>query len=116
MILKFKSIIVVLSLILSITNVFSQNEQPRVSKNILAQDFFISGKTAELKFNYFEALQNYQTALKYDSAAGIYFAIANLQTTLEKYDDALNSVINALRIEQKNVDYLELKAFLHRLS
>lgn len=116
MIMNFIKILLFLSVFLCVSNVNGQNDIPKVSKNVAAQDFFISGKIAELKFNYIEALQNYQTALKFDSAAGIYFAIANLQTTIEKYDDALNSVVNALRKEPRNIDYLELKAFLHRVK
>jgi tetratricopeptide (TPR) repeat protein len=93
-------------------NSYSQTD--KVSSNEQAQGYFIAGKTAELKFNYYDALQNYQTALKYDKAAGIYFAIASLQLTLDKPDDALNSINSALRISPDDVTYLELKAGILR--
>lgn len=95
---------------------YSQTDDDKVSKNEQAQSYFIAGKTAELKFNYYDALQNYQTALKYDKAAGIYFAIANLQFTLEKPDDALNSINSALRISPTDLTYLELKANILRIQ
>lgn len=93
---------------------YSQTDKDKVSNNEQAQSYFIAGKTAELKFNYYDALQNYQTALKYDKAAGIYFAVANLQFTLDKFDDALNSINSALRISPNDITYLELKAGILR--
>ncbi|HEX2787008.1 MAG TPA: tetratricopeptide repeat protein [Ignavibacteria bacterium] len=93
-------------------NSYSQTD--KVSSNEQAQGYFIAGKTAELKFNYYDALQNYQTALKYDKAAGIYFAIANLQFTLDKPADALSSINSALRISPDDITYLELKAGILR--
>ncbi len=75
-----------------------------------AEELFIKGKLAELKFNYYEALENYQTALKYDKSPGIYSAIAELYFNTGKYNESLSNVQKALSYNPTNTHYLEQKA------
>jgi tetratricopeptide (TPR) repeat protein len=75
-----------------------------------AEQLFIKGKLAELKFNYFEALENYNAALKYDKSPGIYSALSNLYFDLGKYNESYSNIQKALSYDQNNINYLEQKA------
>lgn len=82
-------------------------------ENPKAVELFINGKTAELKGDIRLALENYRTALKYDNAAGIHFAISKINIELGKYQDALLDINNALKINPQNNEYLEQKASIY---
>jgi tetratricopeptide (TPR) repeat protein len=75
--------------------------------------FFVEGKSAELKDEFKNALEYYRTALKYEKAGGIYFAIANVYVKLGKYQDALIEINNALKFNPENLEYLTLKANIY---
>ena len=75
-----------------------------------AEQLFIQGKLAELKFNYYQALESYQTALKYDKSPGIYSAIAELYFNTGKYNESLSSIQKALSYNPTHTHYLEQKA------
>ena len=75
-----------------------------------AEQLFIKGKLAELKYNFHEALENYNTALKYDKSPGIYFALSDLYFDLGKYNESFANIQKALSYEPDNVQYLEQKA------
>ncbi len=92
------------------------NAQPlkdSVKNKRVAQEYFIEGKSYELQTHFLDALENYKTALKYDNAAGINFAIANLYLYLNKPDDALPYMKKALSIEPKNISYNEKLALVY---
>jgi len=94
---------------------FSQQDSTShfVSNNYEAQSFFIEGKTLELQFNFSGALENYKTALKYDKAPGIYYAIANVYYISERYQDAIIEINNALKYSPDEIKYLELKGNIY---
>jgi len=75
--------------------------------------YFIEGKSAELREEYKNALQYYNTALKYEKAGGIYFAEANVYVKLGRYQDALISVNNALKYNTGDLRYHTLKANIY---
>lgn len=72
-----------------------------------AEQLFIKGKLAELKYNFHEALESYNTALKYDRSPGIYFALSDLYFDLGKYNDSYSNIQKALSYDPNNVQYLE---------
>lgn len=74
--------------------------------NPTALNYFIEGKTQELRGNYVYALEDYKEALKYDTAAGIKFAISTVYYKLDKYKDALTEINKALLSASENKDYL----------
>lgn len=75
-----------------------------------AEQLFIKGKLAELKYNYPEALENYNTALKYDKSPGIYASLSELYFDLGKYNESFSNIQKALSYDPNNVTYLEQKA------
>ena len=104
--------LVVIAIAVSASNqVFAQGE--KVSGNKKAQELFIEGKIAELKFNFYEALEDYKTALKYDKSPGIYNAISELYFNLGKYTSAISNINKALKYDKKNIKYLEHKADIY---
>jgi tetratricopeptide (TPR) repeat protein len=92
--------------------VFSQ-DRTEYSADPDALKFFISGKSAELREDFKTALEDYRTALKYDKAPGIYFAIANINLKNGKLQDALLEINNALKFSPDNIDYKTLKANIY---
>jgi tetratricopeptide (TPR) repeat protein len=91
------------------------NSQPIIN-DVTSEEgvkFFIEGKSAELREDFKNALEYYKTALKFEKAGGIYFAIANVYVKLGKYQDALIDINNALKYNTENLDYLTLKANIY---
>lgn len=94
-------------------NVSVVNIQPNIissdttSGKRKAQALFIEGKTLELKNNFIAAIENYKTALQFDKAPGIYYALGNLYYYLGKYQDALTYVKKALDAAPNDIEYLE---------
>lgn len=111
MIKSFKKISFLFFLLIigSILNAQDEKTVPVVSRNYDAQSFFIEGKTLEMEYKLIPALENYKTALKFDKAPGIYFAIANIYYNLGKYQDATYEINNALKLVPDEIKYLELK-------
>ena len=72
-----------------------------------AEALFSEGKTLELKNNYLGAIENYKTALQFDKAPGIYYALGDLYYFLGKYEDALQYTKKALDVSPRDTEYLE---------
>jgi tetratricopeptide (TPR) repeat protein len=89
------------------------NSQTTDTLNETGIKFFIEGKSSELKEDYKNALENYRTALKYEQAGGIYFAIANIYVKTGKFQDALIEINNALKFNPGSLEYLTLKANIY---
>jgi len=112
--LTYKIFLILISVIIS--NVLFSQQDTRiavVSKNYEAQSFFIEGKTLELQYKFIPALESYKTALKYDQAPGIYYAIANIYYNIDKLQEAIFEVNNALKLDSDDIDYLELKGNIY---
>lgn len=94
--------------LLAVTDVFAVNvSEDTTSYKRKAEALFIEGKTLELKNNYLGAIENYKTALQFDKAPGIYYALGNLYYFLGKYQDALTYVKKALDVSPNDTEYLE---------
>lgn len=103
------SLILTFFIALAFTDGFTQNQQDSIN----AIQFFIDGKTEEMKGNPFAALENYKTALKLHISPGIYYAISNIYSQQGKLQEALLEINNALKISPDNIEYLEHKARIY---
>jgi tetratricopeptide (TPR) repeat protein len=70
-----------------------------------ALELFIDGKTLELQDNYIGAIQKYKEALKIEKAAGIYYTLSKLYYNVSQYQSALESGLEALKMDPDNIDY-----------
>jgi tetratricopeptide (TPR) repeat protein len=102
-----------LIIIILLFSVMAANSQTTDTLSETGIKFFIEGKSSELKEDYKNALENYRTALKYEQAGGIYFAIANIYVKTGKYQDALIEINNALKFNSGSLEYLTLKANIY---
>lgn len=78
-------------------------------KNIKAPkalDYFIEGKTYDIQSDYSTAIEFYLKALNYEKSPGIYFAISQAYTKLNRFNDALNFINQALNISPSEEDYM----------
>jgi tetratricopeptide (TPR) repeat protein len=102
-------------LILSFLSVFAFSDiRPQsVQDSLNSIQFFIDGKTEEMKGDMFGALENYKTALKYYKSPGIYYAISNVYSLQGKWQDALIEINYALQLAPDETDYLEHKARIY---
>jgi len=79
-------------------------ETPKIKKEVTktsiekASEYFINGNIAEMRGDYKQAISQYNQALKFDSGAGIYYALA-------KTHFIINEKILALKYAKKSVDY-----------
>jgi len=101
-------LVIVFSLQFLSTPLFSQNQE-ELSDSEKAVYFFIEGKIKELQLNYYQALENYKTALRYDDSPGILFAISKLYYEIDKFDESFNYINDALKKKPDNLEYLEHK-------
>jgi len=94
--------------LLAVTDIFAVDVAvDTTSGKRKAEALFIEGKTLELKNNYLGAIEDYKTALKYDKAPGIYYALGNLYYYLGKNEEALTYLKKALDINPNETEYLE---------
>ncbi len=73
-----------------------------------ARDFFISGTVLQQQFRHAEAILDFQQALKLDSSAVIYFAIARSYKEIEKYGLSIENAAKALKINPEFIPAIEL--------
>ncbi|MCX6165805.1 MAG: tetratricopeptide repeat protein [Ignavibacteriae bacterium] len=107
--MKIFFLILTVFIVLTFTGVRSRNQQDSIN----AIQFFVDGKTEELKGNIFTALENYKTALKLHKSPGIYYAISNIYSLQGKMQEALIEINNALKLAPNDIDYLEHKARIY---
>ena len=98
---RFFAILAGISIFLNVS--FSQDKPA----NPKALEFFMDGKTFELKDNYLAAIDKYNEALKIEKAAGIYFALAKLYDKVSQYQKSLEFGLEALKLNNENLDYKE---------
>ncbi len=82
-------------------------------KKKLAVEYFIQGTVADQKGDYKEAISNYEKALRYDPAPGVYFAIAKDYFLLNKLSLAKENVDNAIKDDSLNIEYYNLLANIY---
>ncbi len=113
-----KKLALIFLFLLAVAEVFAVNvTDVNIQENVISSDttsnkrkaeaLFIEGKTLELKNNFIAAIENYKTALQYDKAPGIYYALGNLYHYLGKYQDAMIYLKKALDIAPNDTEYLE---------
>ena len=78
-----------------------------------AKDIFIQGKIADLKGDYITAVEDYLSALKYEDAAGIHFALSQVYAKLNRFKDAMTEINKALLKNESNKEFLMQKANLY---
>ena len=79
------------------------------SKN-KAMEYFINGSVFEAKGNYADAILEFQDALKYDSSAGIYYALAKNYFNLRKIPQSLLYARKAVSMNPSQLEYKSLLA------
>lgn len=94
-----------LILILLFFNYLSQSNAQEKPVDPNALGLFIEGKTLELQDNYIAAIQKYKEALKIEKAAGIYYTLSKLYYNVSQYQSALESGLEALKIDPDNIEY-----------
>jgi tetratricopeptide (TPR) repeat protein len=72
-----------------------------------ALQHFIEGVALDAKGSFAEAILEYQEALQADPNASIYFAISRDYILLSKFDRAIESAREAVRLEPRNISYRE---------
>jgi pentatricopeptide repeat protein len=77
------------------------------NKNV-ALDHFITGATYEAKEDYANAILEFQDALRYDTAAGIYYALAKNYYYLNKVSLAMENAEKAVKLDSSKSDYYYL--------
>jgi tetratricopeptide (TPR) repeat protein len=103
------SLILTIFIVLTFTGIRSQSQQDSIN----AIQFFVDGKTEELKGNPIAALENYKTALKLYKSPGIFYAISDIYSQQGKMQEALIEINNALKLSPNEIEYLEHKARLY---
>lgn len=104
----FKKLALIFLILLAVADVYAVNVSGDTTSNRRkAEALFIEGKTLELKNNYLGAIENYKTALQFDKAPGIYYALGDLYYFLGKYEDALQYTKKALEVSPRDTEYLE---------
>jgi tetratricopeptide (TPR) repeat protein len=73
--------------------------------NPKALEAFIEGKTYELQDNYIAAFQKYYQALSIEKAPGIYYTLSELYYSVSQYQKALETGLEALKLDTGNTDY-----------
>ena len=72
-----------------------------------ALQHFIEGSALDAKGAFAEAILEYQEALQSDPNAAIYFAISRYYLLLSKFDRAVETAGEAVRLEPQNISYRE---------
>lgn len=89
-------------LLISLTSLVSAQDKPADPN---AMELFIEGKTYELQDNYVFAIQRYKEALKIEKAPGIYYSLSRLYYSVSQYQSALESGLEASKLDPDNVTY-----------
>ncbi len=100
--LPMKKICLIFVLFLAVFGTLQAQDYP---SNPQAVELFIEAKTLELKDNYLAAIDKYNAALKLEKAAGIYFALSKLYSSVTQHQKALEYGLEAIKINPDNIDY-----------
>lgn len=75
-----------------------------------ALDHFVNGSVLESQDKYLAAIAEYESALRYDTSAGIYFSLAKNYFRVNRLILSLNSIKKAVELDSTKIDYLTLLA------
>lgn len=81
-----------------------------------AKDYVIRGSSLQMREQYAEAILEFQMALRYDTSAVIYYALAKNYTSLAKFDLAAENARIAIQIDSSFIPALELLADIYNNS
>lgn len=79
-------------------------------------EFVINGSKLQQQDKDAEAILEFQQALRYDSSASIYYAIAKSYKDLQKYDLAVENILIALELDKEFIPAMELLANIFMLQ
>ncbi len=106
----FQLLFLIIGCSTNITNNVSPKEQnqERTKEKEYAQQLFIDASLLDIQEKYAEAILDYQDALRYDPSAGIHYALSKDYLRLSKLYPALENAKKAVKMDNKNVEYLTL--------
>lgn len=85
----------------------------KVNEN--AAELVVQGSLLQQKKKYAEAILEFQEALKIDTSASIYYAIAYNYKELAKYGPAIDNILKALELKPEFIPAIELLAEIYRM-
>lgn len=86
-------------------NYFDTTEQ-----NKKLTSHFIAGSVCQMQNNYAEAVLEFQSALRYDSSATIFYLIAKSYLALDKLDFAIKNALTALKYDKNFIPAYDILA------
>jgi len=75
-----------------------------------AFEHFLNGSVAQNKNDFATAIQEFKIALKYDTSAGIYFALAKNYLNINKLSNARTYASLSVKLDSTEIEYLDLLA------
>jgi len=75
-----------------------------------AMEHFLNGTVSEQSGNYQSAILEYQTALQYDTSAGIFYSLAKVYLATNKLSNALYNSRLSVKYEPNQLEYRDLMA------
>lgn len=92
----------------SLNSVYNKEDNEKAALN-----HFISGSAAEAKGDFNTAVAEFNDALKYDTSAGIYYALAKNYFYINKIPSAIQNGRKAVEMNPERIDYYELLADIY---
>lgn len=90
--------------------VSNENQQKVFNSKDKAMEHFLNGNVAHQEGDYQTAILEYQTALKYDTSGGIYYALAKSYLASNKLSNAIQSIRLAVKNDEGEIEYRSLMA------
>ena len=90
--------------------VSNENQQKVFNSKDKAMEHFLNGNVAHQEGDYQTAILEYQTALKYDTSGGIYYALARSYLASNKLSNAIQSIRLAVKNDEGEIEYRSLMA------
>ena len=78
-----------------------------------AMEHFLNGVVSEQSGNYQSAILEYQTALQYDTSAGIYYSLAKAYLVTNKLANALHNSRLSIKYDPNQIEYYNLMADIY---
>jgi tetratricopeptide (TPR) repeat protein len=92
-----------------LNDVVDQISDPKERKQ-KAFEHFLNGSIAQNKNDFATAIQEFNTALIYDTSAGIYFALAKNYLNINKLSNARKYASLSVKLDSTEIEYLDLLA------
>ncbi|MCX8106198.1 MAG: tetratricopeptide repeat protein [Ignavibacterium album] len=89
---------------------------PSEQKKKIALDNFIDGNISFQQGNYALAVKRFETALQYDTSAGLFYAYAKAALYNNKLNIALDAARKAIELDSSQADYYDLLSDIYSLG